>query len=100
MHRRKGQAPAMSNQSKLGSLVEAVVNTVVGLIVAMVATAFICKVYSIPMTWGNNFIITFWMTVLSIARSYILRRIFNMGWRHCAECALRFYEKNGRGRKL
>jgi uncharacterized protein YacL len=65
------------SQSKAMSLLEAVVNTIVGLIVAMLATSAICKVYAIPMTWENNFIITFWMTVLSIARSYLLRRIFN-----------------------
>ena len=88
------------SQSKGMSLLEAVVNTVVGLGVAMVATAAICKAYGIPMTWENNFIITFWMTVLSIVRSYLLRRLFNLGWRRCAECALAFYEKNGRGRKL
>jgi len=88
------------SQSKAMSLLEAVVNTIVGLVVAMIATAAICKAYSIPMTWENNFIITFWMTVISIARSYLLRRIFNMGWRRCAECAIAFYEKNGRGRKL
>lgn len=65
------------SQYKVMSLVEAVVNTIVGLIVAILATSAICKVYGIPMTWENNFIITFWMTVLSIARSYLLRRIFN-----------------------
>ena len=69
------------NQSKTMSMVEAVVNTAVGLIVAMLATAAICKAYDIPMTWENNFIITFWMTVLSVLRSYLLRRLFNAGWR-------------------
>lgn len=68
-------------QSKSMSMVEAVVNTVVGLGVAMVATAAICKAYGIPMTWENNFIITFWMTVLSVLRSYLLRRLFNAQWR-------------------
>lgn len=68
-------------QSKSMSMVEAVVNTVVGLGVAMVATAAICKTYGIPMTWENNFIITFWMTVLSVLRSYLLRRLFNAQWR-------------------
>ena len=68
-------------QSKSVSMVEAVVNTVVGLGVAMVATAAICKAYGIPMTWENNFIITFWMTVLSVLRSYLLRRLFNAQWR-------------------
>jgi hypothetical protein len=88
------------SQSKGMSLMEAVVNTVVGLGVAMVATAAICKAYDIPMTWGNNFIITFWMTVISIVRSYLLRRLFNSNWkaraRQCSEGALDFYEKNGR----
>lgn len=69
------------SQSKAMSLLEAVVNTVVGLGVAMVATAAICKAYNIPMTWENNFIITFWMTVLSVLRSYLLRRLFNAQWR-------------------
>ena len=67
-------------QSKTMSMVEAVVNTVVGLVISMVATAAICKAYGIPMTWENNFIITFWMTVLSVLRSYILRRLFNFNW--------------------
>ena len=68
-------------QSKSMSMVEAVVNTVVGLGVAMVATASICKAYGIPMTWENNFILTFWMTVVSVLRSYLLRRLFNTQWR-------------------
>ena len=68
------------SQSKLGSLAEAVVNTAIGLLVAMFATAGICKLYGIPMSWENNFIITFWMTVLSVLRSYLLRRLFNFNW--------------------
>lgn len=67
----------MQHQSKLASLAEAVVNTAIGLFIAMFATALICKAYGIPMSWTNNFIITFWMTVLSVLRSYILRRLFN-----------------------
>ena len=77
----KESAMPTHGQSRLMSLVEAVVNTVVGMGVAMVATAVICKVYDIPMTLENNFIITFWMTVLSVLRSYLLRRLFNADWR-------------------
>lgn len=69
------------SQSKAMSLLEAVVNTVVGLGIAMVAIAAICKAYGIPMTWENNFIITFWMTVLSVLCFYLLRRLFNAQWR-------------------
>lgn len=102
-------------QSKLMSFIEALVNTVVGLGVAMVATAAICKVYDIPMTWENNFIITFWMTVLSVLRSYLLRRLFNAQWRPRLQAwwivrrpgVMRFidsmaqaYEKYGRGRRF
>lgn len=83
-HRKpKERAMPTHGQSKSMSMVEAVVNTVVGLVVAMIATAAICKAYSIPMTWENNFIITFWMTVLSVLRSYLLRRLFNAQWRPC-----------------
>lgn len=89
------------SQSKGMSLLEAVVNTAVGLGVAMVATAAICKVYDIPMTWENNFIITFWMTVISIIRSYLLRRLFNAGWKdrtkQFAKRASCWYGQHGRG---
>ena len=64
-------------QTRLASMVEAVVNTGVGMVLAMWATTLICSAYSIPMSWTNNFIITFWMTVLSIVRSYVIRRAWN-----------------------
>jgi len=101
-------------QSKLGSIVEAVVNTAVGIVVAMVATTAICKAYNIPMSWANNVIITFWMTVLSVLRSYLLRRLFNAQWRPRLQAwwivnrplfvtffdrMADAYEKSGRGRR-
>ena len=64
-------------QSKLMSLVEAVANTAVGFAIAVVVTQFICKVYNIPLTLESNTIITFWMTVVSVLRSYLMRRFFN-----------------------
>jgi membrane protein YdbS with pleckstrin-like domain len=67
----------MSGQSRLSSLMEVLFNTFVGLLIAMGATAVICWVHGIPMTWTNNFIITFWMTVVSIVRQYIIRRMWN-----------------------
>lgn len=70
------EAP-LRTQSKKASLTEAVVNTVVGLLIAMWATAAICWLHRIPMSWTNNFIITSWMTGLSVARGYALRRAWN-----------------------
>ena len=52
-------------------------NVVVGLVISMVATWAICRAYDIPMTMQQNLTLTFWMTVVSITRSYILRRLFN-----------------------
>ena len=61
------------------------VNTVAGLLIAMWATAAICWLHNIPMSWTNNFIITSWMTAISVARSYALRRAWNAefwkGWK-------------------
>lgn len=64
-------------QSQFMSLVEVVFNTALGLCVAFVATHLICEAYSIPMSHQNNLILTAWMTVVSVLRSYIVRRVFN-----------------------
>jgi hypothetical protein len=65
------------SQSKKASLTEAVVSTLVGLVVAWFAQALICWAHNIPLSPGNNAIIVFWMTVLSVIRTYVFRRIFN-----------------------
>jgi hypothetical protein len=65
------------SQSKKASFLEAVTNTLVGLAIAFAAQWLICWVYGIKLTAHDNAIIVFWMTVLSIFRSYVLRRIFN-----------------------
>lgn len=72
----------MRPQSKFMSLVEAVANTVVGLVIAIISTRIICELNDIPMTWESNIILTAWMTVISILRSYILRRLFNKESKH------------------
>lgn len=64
-------------QSKRHSLAEAVVNTAVGFVIAWTAQMLICWVYGIPLSGSDNAIITFWMTIISIIRSYVIRRIFN-----------------------
>lgn len=64
-------------QTKLASFVEAVVNTGVGLLIAFVAQWLICWFYSIPLSATDNAIIVGWMTVISVIRSYIIRRAWN-----------------------
>ncbi len=67
----------VKRQSKLASAVEAVVNTLVGLLIAFVAQWIICWVYDIPLSASDNFTIVMWMTVISVIRSYIIRRAWN-----------------------
>lgn len=64
-------------QSKLESLAEAVVSTIVGLAIAFAAQAFIAWAYNMPLSARDNFLLVFWMTVISIVRQYIIRRIWN-----------------------
>lgn len=65
------------SQTKKKSIEEAVVNTAVGLLLAWGAQAAICWVYSIPLSAKQNWIIVFWMTVISVLRNYFVRRFFN-----------------------
>lgn len=64
-------------QSRLASLVEAVVNTGVGIVIAFAAQWLICWFYSIPLSASDNAIIVGWMTVISVIRSYVIRRAWN-----------------------
>ncbi len=64
-------------QSRLSSGLEILVNTALGAALSVVITWLICTLYSIPMTFENNTILTFWMTVASMARGYAVRRWFN-----------------------
>lgn len=64
-------------QSRIESLVEACVNVVIGACVALVAQLIIFPLLGIPVTLGQNLIITAFFTVISVARSYLVRRYFN-----------------------
>lgn len=63
-------------QSKTMSLVESLINIAVGLGVAMTANAIILPLLGFPISLSQNAIIAVFMTAVSIARSYALRRIF------------------------
>ncbi|WJY17665.1 hypothetical protein QQW98_08385 [Alteriqipengyuania flavescens] len=56
---------------------EALCNTAVGFLVSLATWIAVAWWLSIPMTWGENFLITGIFTVVSIVRSYALRRLFN-----------------------
>lgn len=65
------------NQTRLGSLIEALMNVAIGLAVSMVANALVFPLFDFHPTAGQNVAISLIYTGISIARQYVLRRWFN-----------------------
>lgn len=67
-------------QSKLMSFLEAAANTLLGFVLSVIASqVLLVYVYGLNVSLQMNASITFWMTVVSFVRSYVVRRIFNKG---------------------
>lgn len=65
-------------QSRLDSLMEALTNTFIGLVVSTIANHFIIPAtLGVQMTIQQNLLLAVLFTIISIARSYVLRRLFN-----------------------
>ena len=64
-------------QTKSKSAVEAITNTVVGLVTSFLIQIMIYPILDIDVTFGENIIITLVFFIASFGRSYIIRRIFN-----------------------
>jgi hypothetical protein len=69
-------------QSKRMSAIEAVANSVSGFLAGWVANIYVLPpILGVAVSGPQAWVITAIFTVLSIVRSYIVRRIFNH-WRH------------------
>ena len=64
-------------QSKLGSLYESIMNIVIGAGVALASQLLIFPMFDINVTLSTNLGIMAWFTLISVARSYVIRRWFN-----------------------
>lgn len=64
-------------QSRLGSIIEAVANVMVGYSIALAAQLVILPAYGAELSLRSNLEIGLWFTVVSLCRSYLLRRWFN-----------------------
>lgn len=62
------------------SLTESVINVLIGLAINITAQHFVFPLFGINIGWGTNLTIAGIFTVISIARSFTLRRVFN--WVH------------------
>ena len=64
-------------QSKKFSMIESITNVAVGYFVALFSQLIIFPVFNIHVPLKSNLLIGAFFTVVSIARSYTLRRVFN-----------------------
>lgn len=69
------------NQSRMESLVEALVNVLIGFGVGFTSQVVIFHSFGYTVTMWENLQMTLWFTLVSIARSYCIRRWFNAGIR-------------------
>ena len=68
-------------QSRKHSAIEAITNVFVGYWVAVGATQAILPLFGLPVRFDQNLAISGLFTVVSLIRSYALRRLFNR-WHH------------------
>lgn len=64
------------NQTRTLSLVEAIANVVVGYGLAVLVQILIFPAFGLSVTLGNSLRIGLAFTAVSLARSYVLRRLF------------------------
>jgi hypothetical protein len=64
-------------QSRFISAIEACANTAVGYGVALASQLAIFPLFGIHIPFSSNLAIGAWFTVISLVRSYVLRRWFN-----------------------
>lgn len=67
----------MQGQKKSHSAIESLINTAVGFTINFFANLIVLPWFGFKVTAGSAFGIGLIFTVISIARSYILRRVFN-----------------------
>lgn len=65
------------SQSKTQSLVEVVINVVVGYVIATFTQIIIFPMFGIYVGLGDQMLISLIFTIISIIRGYVIRRWFN-----------------------
>lgn len=64
-------------QSKRHSLIEAVLNTAIGYVIAILTQVAVFPLFGIHIPLEQDLLIGLIFTVVSLVRSYALRRLFN-----------------------
>ena len=64
-------------QTRLESLIESIINIVIGYMVALLSQLMIFPMFDIHVSLTDNLLIGAWFTLISLVRSYVIRRWFN-----------------------
>ncbi len=64
-------------QTRTGSLIESIVNVAIGYGVALLSQILIFPFFGIYVSLSTNLKIGAWFTLISLLRSYVVRRWFN-----------------------
>ena len=65
------------NQSRVASIAESVMNVLIGYGVALASQLVIFPMFGIHLPLSDNLAIGAWFTLISLVRSYAIRRWFN-----------------------
>lgn len=68
------------SQTRKQSMVETVAGVTIGYLVALASQLAIFPLFGIHVGIADNLLIGAWFTVVSIARGYAVRRLFNRLW--------------------
>jgi hypothetical protein len=75
------------NQTRIGSLIETMVNIAIGFSINFCANMLIFPLFGFHITPGANFTLGVIYTVISVVRSYAIRRWFNARLHAMAQAA-------------
>lgn len=64
-------------QTRLQSLIESIINIIIGYVVALISQLLIFPIFDIHVSLTDNLLIGAWFTGVSLVRSYVIRRWFN-----------------------
>jgi membrane protein implicated in regulation of membrane protease activity len=86
-------------QTRLGSLLEAGINIAIGYIVALLSQIAVFPMFGIHVPLGTNLWIGAWFTVISLVRSYVVRRWFDARLRDADEALAAGAQQIGASRR-
>lgn len=64
-------------QSKKGSMLEVATNIAIGYVINFIANLCILPMFGFMVTFRQTFYIGLMFTLISVARSYVVRRVYN-----------------------